>query len=752
MALGRVNWFGGLNKKTGQVNNFGFLDSINDAHQSGIYVSKRNVPSHIQPLLEPGTYVEFDIREDERGEKYADNVEMVLLVGTIDWFENGRGYVKCDGYDDIRVESLEDFQPSSILSFYIRYNSRFNKNEAFLPRKVDYSTKDKAVIELCAKSSQSVMCVPFIAGYANLLSEDAAIKFTTGKIDALDVENQQSLLCNLFQQSAQIILASAGLRRRIITDRSSSGYNSHSSSTYWQFIDKYIHSPDGIINQELIAEVRDKLSIGDEEIRSTYWNLSEFLKSSLEYRGNLWEFAPVEVKIDLIRQRYYQFFDLVSKFEGSSYLFSESISYNWQKLYELDDVDNELTELWCSSPNKSSEEKARMISARGAEKLAIKFFRDMGHEVEDIAAHQATQQSTIWRKADIQIDSHHLLDVKNARKALNSSVYSEFCVPKFKENRTQEGHSKDIFIVAVLSPYLQSRYLTDNFSHAPLVRNPCILGVSSVEQIESLEKHFSDKAGTLSINLRRRSDLKQYLPPWLFDYSIRFYSKQSEAISAFSQLKKSDIPDWQDICLTGDMSLSLFISARRPIPESWEDNIPAWKTDFIRLLFGDQIRSKRISLPHLFLALLKHFLKMLSEENPSYRPKQYASLLYSSIDSEHPLKLYDPLNLIKDFCETLQCLWGNREETKLHRFKMFKFTGKGMLQGKQSNSDPNWTTLLAYCGGYVEGKGKCGYTPLVIGQHHNCTKCGHLICPKEDCQCCSRYCSEHEKRLHSHPE
>lgn len=304
MTLGKVKWFGGLNKNTGQVNNFGFIDAIDNTHHEGIYISRRDVPSHIQPLLEPGTYVEFDLRENERGKKYAVNIEMVLLVGTVEWFKGGRGYVKCDSYDDIRIESLEEFEPRSILSFFVKSNSRFNRNEAFLPQRVDYSTQDKTIIELCSKSSQSEICVPFIASYAKLLPEDAAIKFVVNKIDALASDEQQSVLCDLLKQAEELFLISPELRQKVITDRGDGRCNNRSPFLYWQFIDKYILSFNNLASQALLAEVRGKLNSASEETRSTYWQHSSFLRSSLKYKGNLWEFAPVGVKSDLIRQRY----------------------------------------------------------------------------------------------------------------------------------------------------------------------------------------------------------------------------------------------------------------------------------------------------------------------------------------------------------------------------------------------------------------------------------------------------------------
>ncbi len=110
----------------------------------------------------------------------------------------------------------------------------------------------------------------------------------------------------------------------------------------------------------------------------------------------------------------------------------------------------------------------------------------------------------------------------------------------------------------------------------------------------------------------------------------------------------------------------------------------------------------------------------------------------------NPLKIYDPLNLINELCNSLISIWNHRNTgtLKLREFKIFKLSGRGLLQGQRFEGD-QLTTLLAYCGGEIrneDGKyqGKCGFTPLVLGRHHTCQDCGRLICSK--CSCCHKDC------------
>ena len=209
-------------------------------------------------------------------------------------------------------------------------------------------------------------------------------------------------------------------------------------------------------------------------------------------------------------------------------------------------------------------------------------------------------------------------------------------------------------------------------------------------------------------------------------------------------LPDSDIPDWEDIKITEAKVFHLFIAAKRRIPEKWQSKAPTWKVNFANTFINTP--EENISLPYLFLGLLKHFLVSINNKDETYSPKDYKDLVYANSSETRPLKIYDPLNIIKDFCTTLQILWENREIANLNQFTVFKFNGQGLLQGKRRHSDRFLTTILTYCGGRVERKGKCGYRPLIVGRHKNCSVCGKLVCPKDDCQFCSVNCENYIQR------
>ncbi|MEB3151673.1 MAG: hypothetical protein VKL60_21980 [Sphaerospermopsis sp.] len=370
-----------------------------------------------------------------------------------------------------------------------------------------------------------------------------------------------------------------------------------------------------------------------------------------------------------------------------------------------------------------------MISARGAEKLVLQFYQKLGYQVEDISIHQVTQQSQDWIKGDIRLNSIELLDVKNSRTSNNSDSYSEFCVPSFKESR-----GNDVKIVGVLSPYLQKQYMQGKTEPKFYVDHPKILGSFDKNKLREIEKIFSDRF--IQIDMPRGTSINRYLPPWVFDYNERFYQQQYQILTELQNLNDQDIPSWEDISSVTQNFLAIFIAAKRPLPKIWIDNLPKWQINFINYLIN--LPLSKITLPYLFLAILRHFVSMLSYQDSDYAPQKYLEIICTSSSKNQPLKIYDPLNIIQGFCKTLQTLWDSREKSQLTDFKIFKFTGQGLLQGKRSESETNLTTILAYCGGWIDKKGKCGFRPLVIAQHQNCPKCGRLICPK--CGYCSDVC------------
>jgi hypothetical protein len=572
--------------------------------------------------------------------------------------------------------------------------------------------------------------IPIIVTYTLSSTEDVAENVVLEHLNQFNQKEQDELINQLIKNAPTVILASSKLRSYLkLTEYD---YNS-----YGILINQYLDSVDDDLFNEIVNELIERVEQAKERERNIYWQQVKYLQNNLAYKNFLWHIAPTGKKQEIVQQRVKTFFDIISRFEDSNYPYEEYITHNWRELYQFNQSDNSLIREWDADVNFNDNKAAQMISARGAEKLVIRFYQALGYQVEDISIHQVTQKSKTWTLGDIRLDSQYLLDVKNSRKSVNSNSYSEFCVPQFKESR-----GNDVKIVGVLSPYLQKKYMQGRENPKFHVKNPQVLGAFDKAKLSELETIFSDRF--ISINMPRESDTNKYLPPWLFDYDQRYYKQQCEILIELQKLSDQDIPSWEDISVVAQNSIPLFVAAKRPLPQNWVNNLPQWQVNFINFLINLPI--ERITLPYLFLSILRHFLSMLSYRGGDYSPKRYLEVFYLSEKQIKPLKLYDPLNIIEDFCDTLQTLWDNRQASRLDEFKIFKFSGQGLLQGKRTESERILTTILAYCGGWVDGMGKCGFRPLVIGREQNCPGCGRLICPQDNCGFCSDRCSDYIER------
>ena len=248
------------------------------------------------------------------------------------------------------------------------------------------------------------------------------------------------------------------------------------------------------------------------------------------------------------------------------------------------------------------------------------------------------------------------------------------------------------------------------------MNNPQYLGELKHSQLQSLIQGFSD--GVVRLDMTRGFDPNSYLAPWLFDYNAQFYQNQIKIANQFCALHQDAIPSQKDIELLDNASiynyLPLFIYGNKQLPSTWYSKMPQWVKEFVSLLYRKN--NDFLKLPYLYMAILKHFLIMLSRRDTNYSPRQILSLLGNE---NRPLKIYDPLGIIKNFCQTLQIVWDNQQHANLTGFKIFKFHGKGLLSGKKSESDRE-ITILAYCGGTIEGKGPCGKSPLILGRDQPC--------------------------------
>lgn len=418
---------------------------------------------------------------------------------------------------------------------------------------------------------------------------------------------------------------------------------------------------------------------------------------------------------------------------------------------ELNEQDLEIAMDWANTEKSNDYTMARMLSARSAEKVAIKFYQSLGFEVNDVSIKQPikiskrtspniSEDSDDWKLYDLLLNGEISIDVKNARLPLNSKVsYVEHCVSRFKKNRDNQN----VIIAGVLSPYLK----LEDIKYPYIIPNELkikYLGETTVAVICGLEERFSRRFFKLSLNSMN------FIPRWMFEFPVKFYEKRNIQRSILKQVALETIPTIALCEKNGFNPIPAYLSSGINVPDVWIPELRDWQIDFYNRIRPRD--DKVVSMPVLFLALLIHFLEALTQGNrvKEYEPIKYRQLFYADLPlseiPQAPLGIFDPLGTIDSLIETLSILWNDKEHINLREFELFKFNGVGLLEGKRVHKQ-NYETILAYCGGFIDGKGKCGNNPLILGKHESCTECGKLIC--DQCGYCNSNCSMCEPRMQS---
>ncbi len=384
-------------------------------------------------------------------------------------------------------------------------------------------------------------------------------------------------------------------------------------------------------------------------------------------------------------------------------------------------------------------ELGRVLSARAAEKAVIDFYRRHRRTVSDISVTQITQRGSMdWKDCDLIIDDEPI-DVKNSRtSAENRNSYVEHCVPKFKQDRT----NTQVKIAGVLSPYLWPSTLLDPEDTSHVWRTPIrFLGVTTFDTVNALKKEF-EIPQVFSIELKRPGHgISQFLPPWIFDYPMFLYEKRDRALQNIANQPLLEYKDWEQCDVN---PVPIYLAAGGHLLDKWDrSSLSNWEWDVVARISKWQTQHG-LSLPFLYLTILTHFLEMVRHPHPDYRPILYTRLLCYDKNYTKPLFIHDPLETIHNLIKTLDDLW-HAEHDFIKEFRIFRLQGLNILRGRYSSKDAQWTTLIAYCGGWTVDKIRCGNTPLVLGNCERCEECGKLICPK--CRFCSKNCSMYHKRL-----
>ena len=397
----------------------------------------------------------------------------------------------------------------------------------------------------------------------------------------------------------------------------------------------------------------------------------------------------------------------------------------------------ETTTTKCVRNALSTTDLARLWSARTAELVVQEYFRQREKRFTDISLTQLQPGDCDWKTHDI-CTGPLLVDVKNARQSFSDPArYSEYLVPRFKEERTFRQH---VTVAAVLSPYKTAARIEETFGELST-----LVGFVTKEELVSLTQWLQSRfAETLTV-----SNLSSggRLPGWCFDYDQHHYSGRGIAKRLASEAA---------VLLTESPDLQNDISFPKPLLHLIDDQHLA--TALLRAdgrggdrssdeeETGSEIRalSRSIGLSRrtLFAFVIAYTLQRLRESRGTWSPELFYDWIFLDRDEEsltRPLGLDDPLRFISSIVFAMSRLWDIGPKSLAH-FSSFRLASPWILRG--TAPDGVEQTIMAYCGGWrelsIETAVKCGLSPLVLGLDEPCTSCGRLVC--RQCRFCSKEC------------
>ncbi len=368
--------------------------------------------------------------------------------------------------------------------------------------------------------------------------------------------------------------------------------------------------------------------------------------------------------------------------------------------------------------NHDRHQASRLLSARQAELVAAAYYGDLGRPVRDVSVKQLVEgQGGDW--VDFDFDVGYPVDVKNARATINGGAhFAEHAVAKFKQERLS---LLQVRVVGVRSTYFaDAREVAGGGPGAETT----VLGEASASDLRALQSWMQERYGrVLSVD---ELWTPKRLPGWVFEYPDDHYPKRDEAVDLLISLTATDGTEFLR------PGLWLIASAMGRAPEGTFPHSPL-VADLAQVLSRCGL-SKRSVIAVAIGTVLEAALRQYDTRDVIQQIRVAISL--TDEPSDDPLGLDDPLGYVGRFLTTLGLL-GKGLQPFAGRIRRFYLRGPDLLEA-ELDDERRWT-MVAYCGGWLPQKGRCGSAPLVVGQHENCRQCRRLVC--SDCGFCHDSCS-----------
>jgi hypothetical protein len=356
--------------------------------------------------------------------------------------------------------------------------------------------------------------------------------------------------------------------------------------------------------------------------------------------------------------------------------------------------------------------------------------------VIDIAKTQLDPTASDWKTHDLLVGEQPI-DVKSARQSsARPDRYSEYFVPKFKAERRS---GKDIVITSVLNtPYRSAESILEGAYSRSLV-----LGEVTQRQLDDLAHWIKLRfQGAIEVSNFAASNR---IPGWCFDYGWNSRLDDSDFgqnFDALVDLLRHERNVRREIKLP-KMLIAL-------MPDHAREKFLGVDTDLLDRREADKSVLKEIiglrqtiglSRGSIFLFVVSLTISNIHQNSENWSPISLHPWLFWDATSRSkvwPLGVHDPLAYVAEILFGMEALWNTSKE-RLTKYTSFRLKGPSILVGMDSSGAEQ--TLIAYCGGWRQlGQRpiKCGQSPLILGLHASCRKCGRLVC--DNCGSCMDGC------------
>ncbi|MCA3188105.1 MAG: hypothetical protein INH12_26955 [Cupriavidus sp.] len=424
-------------------------------------------------------------------------------------------------------------------------------------------------------------------------------------------------------------------------------------------------------------------------------------------------------------------------------------------LASLDADDAALAKQWSNgsradNPAIVDRLRAQMLTARAAEKCALRYFEGLGQAVRDIAITQLQDGATDWTVMDLRLGELHGIDVKNCRRTPHGGLRSgKWKVKALKS----DAAGNPVTLLGVSSPYtafddtgaLVTR--VDRSSRALRLQLPAaegedamvVLGVTNAAEMHRLMARFKELA---DIDMPEPSRLSE-MPAWSWDYPTVHYGERNEVVSGvLLEWSESRTPLMQRVlafappALASLLDLDLPVASVAALTEQQRDYLERMREQWR----SEKARSRGTTLvprlPWLYLFTLHAWLRWrqmgrrsdVSRIGPLFRATDNPDATVAVIKATtlaSGVGIVDPARTLEALLRALSMLDTTVPQEIFAGMSRFTLQPNGVLRARFP--DRRMRTLVAHCGGRLPNFVECGSWPLVYGDEKSC-QCGRLIC------------------------